>query len=187
MKIKQPKLSLILGLIALAAIFRIVPHWPNFTPVAAIALMSGALIANRLMAFVIPFLAIAISDFLTVILVNYAYITPGEYFSSPALIFSYAAYAMMVMIGMGISKKLQWSVLGAASLSTATIFFLLSNFGYWLTSALPKTAAGLGLAYEMGLPFYLNNLAGDLFYTFVLFGSIALLTERFPTLRLQTR
>ncbi|MFN4122235.1 MAG: DUF6580 family putative transport protein [Flavobacteriales bacterium] len=187
MKIKQPKLSLILGLITLAVIFRIMPHWPNFTPVAAIALMSGALISNRMMAFVIPFLAIAISDFLTVILINSAYITPAEYFSSPALIFSYAAYAFMVLMGMGISKKLQWSVLGLASLSTATVFFLLSNFGYWLTSTLPKTALGLGLAYEMGVPFYLNNLAGDLFYTFVLFGSVAILTERFQTLRLQTK
>lgn len=187
MKIKQPKLSLIISFVALAVVFRIIPHWPNFTPVGAIALLSGALISGRILAFAIPFLAIVISDLLTVLLINYQYTTPVEYFSNLSLIFLYLAYAIMVLIGMGISNKLKWPVIGIASLSTATIFFLLSNFGYWLTSSLPKTLSGLGAAYVSGLPFYLNNLLGDLFYTFVMFGSVAFLTDRFPELQLKSK
>jgi hypothetical protein len=185
MKIQNPKLSIIIALVAVAVIFRIIPHWPNFTPVAAIALLSGALIGNRLMAFVIPFMAIVISDYLTITLINHAYLNPADYFGSPSLIFIYGAFALMILMGMFISNKLRWQVLGLSALGTSTVFFLLSNFGYWLTSPLPKNAAGLGLAYEMGIPFYLNNIAGDLFYTFVIFGAVALLTEKFPALRLQ--
>jgi hypothetical protein len=35
----------------------------------------------------------------------------------------------------------------------------------------PQTFSGLLLSYEAGLPFVLNSLAGDLFFSAVLFGS----------------
>lgn len=187
MKFKNPKLSLVILAIAVACIFRVMPHWPNFTPIAAIALMSGALISSRLMAFVIPFLAIAVSDLLTVTFINPYFTSPTEYFFSFGTLFIYIAFGLMILMGMGLGKNLKWSVLGLSAIGTATLFFLLSNFGVWLVNPLPKSALGLIATYQMGIPFYLNNIAGDLFYAFLMFGVVALITEKFPQLSLQTQ
>jgi len=187
MKLKNPKLSLVITAITIACIFRIMPHWPNFTPIAAIALMSGALISNRLMAFVIPFLALAISDLLTVTFINSYFTNPAEYFGSIGTLFIYLAFGLMILMGMGLGKNLKWSILGLSAIGTATLFFLLSNFGVWLMNPLPKNALGLLITYEMAIPFFLNNIAGDLFYSFLMFGIIALITEKYPQFILQTQ
>src|ERR1700682_2955420 len=53
---------LIVGMILFAAILRIVPHPWNLTPVAAMALFSGAVIRNKVIAFVFPLLAMLAGD-----------------------------------------------------------------------------------------------------------------------------
>ena len=75
MKNNQTKFILVISAIAVAALFRLIPHWPNFTPMATIALMGGALLANRFMGFIIPLIALLISDVLTITLINYQWIT----------------------------------------------------------------------------------------------------------------
>ena len=75
MKNSQPKFILVISAIAVAALFRLIPHWPNFTPMATIALMGGALVANRFLGFIIPLIALLISDVLTVTLINYRWIS----------------------------------------------------------------------------------------------------------------
>ena len=45
------------GLIVLAALSRLLPHPPNFSPVEAIALFGGAYFASRQWALVVPLLA----------------------------------------------------------------------------------------------------------------------------------
>ena len=49
----------------------------------------------------------------------------------------------------------------------------------------PKTWVGVVEAYVAGIPFFLNTISGDLFFTSVLFGSFHLLKERYPALSLQ--
>ena len=56
------RMVLILGMILFAAIIRIVPHPWNLAPVGAMALFSGAVIRNRVMAFVFPLLAMVAGD-----------------------------------------------------------------------------------------------------------------------------
>ena len=53
---------LIVGMILVAAILRIVPHPWNLAPVGAMALFSGAVIRNRVMAFAFPLLAMLAGD-----------------------------------------------------------------------------------------------------------------------------
>src|ERR1700680_1870949 len=54
---------LIVGMILFAAIMRIVPHPWNLAPVGGMALFSGAVVRNRVMAFVFPLLAMLAGDF----------------------------------------------------------------------------------------------------------------------------
>jgi len=54
---------LIVGMILFAAVIRIVPHPWNLAPVGAMALFSGAVIRNRVVAFLFPLAALAAGDF----------------------------------------------------------------------------------------------------------------------------
>jgi len=36
-----PRFIIVLSVIILAAVLRVLPHWPNFTPIAAMALFAG--------------------------------------------------------------------------------------------------------------------------------------------------
>jgi hypothetical protein len=54
------------------------------------------------------------------------------------------------------------------ALGASIIFFLLSNFGVWAsTGVYPINLAGLLTCYLAGLPFLLNQVFGDLFYSLV--------------------
>ena len=173
MKNIQPKIVLVVSAIAVAAIFRLLPHWPNFTPVATIALMGGALVSARALSFVLPLVAMFISDILTIQFINGRYITVAEYFSSEGTALIYLSILAMTAIGFFLKTRRSIPALAMASTASAVVFFLMTNFGAWLTNSLPKTGAGLMATYEMGIPFFANNLAGNLFFTFVFFGIIA--------------
>lgn len=55
------KNTFIYSAIIFAILFRLIPHPPNFTPISAIALFSGALL-NKKQSFIIPLIAMFISD-----------------------------------------------------------------------------------------------------------------------------
>lgn len=173
MKNIQPKIILVISAIAVAAVFRLLPHWPNFTPVATIALMGGALVSARALSFLLPLAAMFISDILTIVFINGRYITVGEYFSSEGTALIYLSIVAMTAIGFFLKSRRSIPALAMASTASAVVFFLMSNFGAWLTNTLPKTGAGLMATYEMGIPFFANNLAGNLFFTFVFFGILS--------------
>jgi hypothetical protein len=54
----------------------------------------------------------------------------------------------------------------------------------WLFSGFyPLTSAGLIACYVAAIPFFQNTLAGDLFFTALLFGGFALLERFLPAIR----
>jgi hypothetical protein len=182
MKNLKPKFLIVLSAILLASIFRLVPHWPNFTPIATIAIMGGALIGNRLLAVIIPILAMMFSDLLTIVFINYKYTTVADYFSSPATLLIYLAILGISTMGFWLRDKQSSRNLALVSLHSALLFFVVSNFGVWLTGSLPKTFAGLLATYDLGIPFFGYNLAGNLFYTFLFFGAFHWSALKWPAL-----
>ena len=52
----------IAGIILAGALLRLVPHWPNFTPIAAMALIGGTYIKRKELALALPFAAMLLSD-----------------------------------------------------------------------------------------------------------------------------
>ena len=64
------------------------------------------------------------------------------------------------------------------------LFFLLTNFGAWMTSGLyAKTVAGLMQAYAAGIPFFQNSLLGNLVFAAVIFGGYHLLQKNVAALK----
>ena len=178
-------MSLKPGIIALlvffAALSRLLPHPPNFTPVGGMALFGAAYFSRKYLAILIPLAALWISDLLLNNLI-YAKAYP-EFYSGFAWFGNAAVYLGFILIsllGFILLRKIRPISLLGASISASVIFFLVTNFGSWLANPLfPKTTSGLLAAYTAGIPFFWNTLFGDLFYTAVLFGSFALIQQKF--------
>ncbi len=167
---RRTYVSVLIGLIVLAAASRLLPHWPNFGPVGAMALFGAATFPRKWMAWVVPFLALYLSD---LVLNNVLY---SEYYTGFYWGFNsgvYLGFSLTVALSFGLlrGREFSWLRLGGVILGTTLLFFLLTNFGTWLGSSFyPQSVAGLLAAYAAGLPFLLSSLAGDLFFAGVLFG-----------------
>ena len=164
------RLIALLSAIAAAAALRLVPHPPNFSPIDAIALFSGAYLARRWTAFLAPFAALLLSDAVL-----------GFYHGVATV---YAAVALIVIIGWWVSSRRTPVRIGIAAVASSVSFFVITNFGMWLFSGFyPLTTAGLVACYVAAVPFFQNTVAGDLFYTVLLFGGFALAEHFVPRLR----
>ena len=176
----NPQFALILGLIFIAAISRLLPHPPNFTPIGAMALFGAAYFQHRWMALLIPALAIWFSSVLLDNIVYSAYYDGFVWFSNGGV---YIAFALITLLGMGLLKHVTAPRLLMGSLGASILFFLVSNFFVWTSGLLyPMTASGLMACFAAGLPFFRNAVLGDLFYVAVLFGTYAWVTRSYPTL-----
>ena len=161
----------LLTAILAAAALRLVPHPPNFTPIGAMALFSGAYLGRRgAVALVAPLGALFLSDLVL-----------GFYRGMPTVYFS---VALIVIIGWMALKRVSPIRVGGAAIASSVLFFVLTNFGTWLSSGFyPRTLAGLEACYIAAIPFFQNTVAGDLFYAAVLFAGFALLERTVPALR----
>ena len=134
----------VVSLIFFAILSRFLPHPPNFTPIAAIALLSSKGFTNRWVVFLIPIVSLLISDLFI-----------GLHATIP---FVYISFILIALLGMYVKKINIVSVL-----LSSTIFFLVSNFGVWLLYY-PISTEGLVQCYTLALPFFLNTVLGDLVY-----------------------
>ena len=138
------KQLVIVSIIIIAAVLRLLPHLPNVTPITAMALFSGVYFTNKRYAFLIPLLAMFISD----IYLGFSWIS----------LFVYAGFVLVGYIGYT-SKKIRFTTILLGSVS----FFVITNFGVWLIGY-PKTIDGLVECYTLAIPFFRNSLLGDFFY-----------------------
>jgi len=159
-------------MIILAAVVRILPHPWNFTPIGAMALISGAMFRDRRVAFVFPLVALFAGDLFV-----------GLHRLMPVV---YASFLLSVFIGTWLTNRHGILRIGGAVFLGALQFFLITNFAAWqLFGTYPHTPAGLVACYIAGLPLFGNTLAGDAIYASLFFGIFALAEHLFPTLCLQ--
>jgi hypothetical protein len=160
----------LLSAILTAAALRLVPHPPNFTPIGAMALFSGAYVGRRALAFLAPLGALLLSDLVL-----------GFYHGMATV---YFADLLIVMIGILALQRVSVLRIAGAALASSLLFFVVTNFGMWMSSGFyPRTLTGLESCYVAAIPFFQNTVAGDLFYSALLFGSFALLERFVPQLR----
>jgi hypothetical protein len=164
------RLLALLSAIVVAAALRLVPHPPNFTPIGAMALFSGAYLGRRALAFAAPLGALLLSDLVL-----------GFYHGQATVYFS---VALIVMIGMLALSRVSALRVGAAAIASSVLFFVITNFGMWLFSGFyARTMAGLEACYVAAIPFFQNTVAGDLFYAMLLFGGFKIVELLMPRLK----
>jgi hypothetical protein len=164
------RLIALLSAIAVAAALRLIPHPPNFSPIDAMALFSGAYLGRRALAFAAPLGAMLLSDLIL-----------GFY---SGVWITYIAIAVVVPIGWLLLQRRPPARIGIAAVASSIAFFLISNFGTWAVSGMyAHSLAGLGACYVAAIPFFQNTVAGDLFYAVLLFGGFALAEQLAPRLR----
>ncbi len=164
------RLALLVGLIVLAALSRLIPHPPNFAPIAAIALFGGAVFADRRLAYAVPAVAMLLSDLLL-----------GFH---DQMLLVYACIAAVVWLGTRLGYQRGALPVLAATLGGSVLFFVVTNLGVWAFDGLyPLTAGGLVACYVAAIPFFHNSLAANLLYAGLLFGGLALMQRRYTWLR----
>lgn len=151
---------------------------PNFEIITALTLVSAVFLGG-VWIFVVPLSIIAITDMVI-----------GN---SPVLIFTWSAFAVIGFFGWLFKKmensrllrqladtggQAKFKILGLTGVGviSSIFFFLYTNFGWWLVSNMyPHTLDGLIQAYIMGLPFFKNNLIGNLIFVPIFSGAAILI------------
>jgi hypothetical protein len=165
----KPRLTFLTGMVLTAAMSRLIPHPPNFTPVAALALFGGANFAGKRTAFLMPFSALFLSD----LFLGFSMLTPVVY----------GCFALIVCLGFWLRSGRTVGRVTAAIVAGALLFFSVTNFGEWaLTPLYPKSLGGLATCYVTAIPFFWNTLASDFVYSALLFGGLLLAEKRWPSL-----
>lgn len=163
------RITTLIGMIAFAAMTRLMPHPPNFTAVTALALFAGAQIADRRLALVVPLAAMFLTDLMLGL--------------HSGMLLVYLCVAAMVGAGALLGPRAQALKLAGASLAGSVLFFAVTNFGVWAMDGLyPRTMAGLAECYVAAIPFFQNAVIGDLFFTAALFGGFEFLRRAVPAL-----
>ena len=164
------RLAIVISIIVGAAASRLIPHPPNMASITAVALFGGAYLSRKWLAFLVPLVALFLSDLVL-----------GLYSQMWVV---YGSFALVVCIGLMLRKRRTAFRIGSAALASSILFFLITNFGVWVFGSLyPKNATGLLACYVAAIPFFQNTLIGDALYTTVLFGGFALAEKQWPSLQ----
>lgn len=154
-----PDLAVVAFLIAFDVVARLLPHAYGFLPIAASGLFAARVLRLPALAVVVPVGAMLISS-----------LAFGMDDWRVALIV-YTAISIPAIVGILSRGKLGAVGTVAIMLPCSLAFFALSNFAVWAFSGLyPLTYAGLTQCYIAALPFLQYTVAGDMFWTAVLFG-----------------
>jgi hypothetical protein len=152
----------------LSGLGRLVPHWWNFVPLGACTMFSaathGVFRATTASAFVL-----CVTD---VLLWFFVYGPRGYSLFYWGRLWDYLGFLLYAVAGSVLLRRARlWSV-PMVSLGGSLSFFLVSNFGVWLSGfGYPKTPEGLVRCYVNAIPFFHGTLWGDLLFSSLLWGA----------------
>jgi len=172
MDLKNKKsLFIAIGIIVFAVIIRLfLTSYSIYdaAPFAAIAIFGAVFFKNKKLALILPLIAWFISD---LILNQTLYAAYNVAIFNANQIFSATALILIVGLGYWWFKKFKIKLpsIAATSFLAALVFFIISNFGVWLSSGMYiKNFAGLIECYIAGIPFFRTAIIGNFLYLFTM-------------------
>ena len=143
-------------LILLLTLSRLIPHPPNFTPIIAIAVMSGFLFRNIYHSLTLLIISMLLSD----LIIGY----------HNNIFFVYFPLIFITTIFSFFFTKLNFKNLFFYAFIGSLIFFVISNFGVWLLGNLyEKNLNGLLNCYILAIPFFKNTFFSTIVFTYSTF------------------
>ena len=146
-------------LILILALARLIPHPMNFTPVIAVAIMSGYFFKNIYLSFATLIISMLVADLFI-----------GFYEN---MIFVYLSLLLISFSFYKLSKKINFKNLFIYGFAGSVIFFIFSNFGVWVlgspgVSNLPydKSLSGLIECYVFAISFFPNTFLSTLIFSY---------------------
>ena len=144
-------LKFTIGIFIILAASRLIPHPPNFTSLIALSFYVPLIFGK----IYIP--VVLLSFVITDIIIGF----------HGALFFTWGS---VVLIGIFskffISADLKFRLIGVVS--ACFVFFVISNFGVWLSGGYGYSFSGLLECYFLAIPFFGNTLLSTIFYTFLI-------------------
>ena len=129
---------------------------PNFTPTISLILFSSYFINNKYTSMLTVLTSQIVAD---VYIGTYSYI-----------FFVYLSYLIIVLIGEFYLKELKLKSVIISSFLAASIFFIVSNFGFWFTESLySHDLNGLITCYVAAIPFFDDSLISASLYSLTIY------------------
>jgi hypothetical protein len=154
---------IVIAFAAIVAIFLRLSGIPtlNFSALGGLAVLCGAAMPRRPFAILVVLAVRLLTDAVLEARTGY-----GWYES---MAWDYGAYALMVALGAWLRPKHLLSGV-TTGLVAALTFFVVSNFGVWISShggdpVASRDAAGLLRCYELGLPFLGRSIVSDMLFS----------------------
>ena len=148
-----------IGLVLILVLSRLMPHPPNFTPIIAVAIMSGYLFKNIYLSFAALLVSMLVAD---------AFI--GFYEN---IFFVYLSLLFLVYIFYKLGKGINLKNLFLYSFAGSILFFIITNFGVWFSGSpgldnIPyeKNLQGLIKCYILAIPFIKNTILSTLIFSY---------------------
>ncbi len=166
MKQKNINIFIAISLVLFAVVARIANsslHLYNFVPMAAMGLFCGSVMKDRkALAFIVPLAAQLIADTYFQLFTQIQGFYPGQFVN-------YLALASAAGLGLSMKQIKPTSVL-AYIFGASTLFFIISNFGYFASGYNGYSFGGFTKTYIDAIPFYRNTIIGDLVGGVAMFG-----------------
>lgn len=147
---KYSVVAVVLCIISFGIAWRLVPHFPNFAPIGAIALIAGMTLSWR-KSLLVVMATMIVSDLVI-----------GFY---TGMYWTWLSFGLIATLGLLMKhRSLAWRIpLGA--LGASGLFFVVSNFGTWVASGMYSLdLAGLMQCYLMAIPFLRATVLSDIFF-----------------------
>ena len=160
------------SLVVFAVLSRLLPHPPNIAPITALALFGGVYLDKK-QTFIVPLIAMLVSDYFI-----------GFY---SGMVWIYASFVAIGFIGLWLRNHHNVTTTIGATLAGSVLFFVVTNFGVWISSQVTyhHTVNGLIECYVAAIPFFRNTLIGDVVYVGAMFGLYETAKRMIPSLRVQ--
>tara|TARA_A100001015_G_scaffold183005_1_gene203645 strand:+ start:794 stop:1279 length:486 start_codon:yes stop_codon:yes gene_type:complete len=144
------KLSICLGIFLALAVSRFVPHPPNFTSLIALSFYVPIIFGRQFIPAII--LSFAITD----LVIGYHY---GTFFT----------WGSVLLIGL-ISNYFRKSLIKRLSgaLVGAIIFFIVTNFGVWISGMYEYSFNGIISCYVAAIPFFAYSAISTILFSFLI-------------------
>ncbi len=140
-------LKITFGVLLVIIVSRFIPHPPNFTALIALSFYVPAILGKKY----IP--TLLLSFVITDLIIGFHQI----------ILFTWGSVILIGLVSSYFSFSLKSRISGA--FLSACLFFLITNFGVWLTGVYGLTIDGLLLCYTMAIPFFGYTLVSTLLYS----------------------